>query len=212
MAGGEGDLNSEGDRDVNRFVPCAAMLLAIGAGLSTAGDATKMKSKGDTVVVADKSKPVRAALEAQYARLAEAVRNKDFEAFQGLRTADFSTINEKGERKSAAEMAERARALLERIQPPIETSNTIGTIDLEGDRAVATVRQRFVRMQEMAGTLRKVETRVTQDETWVLTAEGWKLQFVENVRDPEQWVDGKRVDPAKPYDPDAPPFEPPGEP
>ena len=45
-------------------------------------------------------------------------------------------------------------------------------------RAVATVRQEFSRMQLVAGQLRKVETSVTQDETWVRTNEGWKLKFV----------------------------------
>jgi len=195
---------------VKRFPSCMALLLAVVASLPAADDASKVKIKGDKVVVADKSKPVRAALEAQYAKLAEAVRNKDFDAFQAVRTADFSAIDENGRRQPAEAMALRARTLLERIQPPIETSFTIGTIDLQGDRAVATVRQYFSRMQEMAGALRKVENHVTQDETWILTSEGWKLHFVENVRDPEKLVDGKRVDPSRPFDPNAPAWQPPG--
>lgn len=195
---------------MKRFLSCMALLLAVVASLPAADDASKVKIKGDKVVVADKSKPVRAALEAQYAKLAEAVRNKDFDAFQAVRTADFSAIDENGRSQPADAMAQRARALLERIQPPIETSFTIGTIDLQGDRAVATVRQYFSRMQEMAGALRKVENHVTQDETWILTSEGWKLHFVEKVRDPEKFVDGKRVDPSRPFDPNAPAWQPPG--
>ena len=195
---------------MKRFPSCMALLLAVVASLPAADDASKVKIKGDKVVVADKSKPVRAALEAQYAKLAEAVRNKDFDAFQAVRTADFSAIDENGRRQPAEAMALRARTLLERIQPPIETSFTIGTIDLQGDRTVATVRQYFSRMQEMAGALRKVENHVTQDETWILTSEGWKLHFVENVRDPEKLVDGKRVDPSRPFDPNAPAWQPPG--
>jgi len=195
---------------VKRFPSCMALLLAVVASLPAADDASKVKIKGDKVVVADKSKPVRAALEAQYAKLAEAVRNKDFDAFQAVRTADFSAIDENGRRQPAEAMALRARTLLERIQPPIETSFTIGTIDLQGDRTVATVRQYFSRMQEMACALRKVENHVTQDETWILTSEGWKLHFVENVRDPEKFVDGKRVDPSRPFDPNAPAWQPPG--
>jgi hypothetical protein len=39
---------------------------------------------------------------------------------------------------------------------------------------------------------------VTQDETWVRTADGWKLSFVANVRDGETWIDGERFEPAAP--------------
>lgn len=65
------------------------------------------------------------ALEARYGRLSEAVRNKDFEACQPVRTADFSVIDENGRRQPAEAMAQRARAMLERIQPPIESSFTM---------------------------------------------------------------------------------------
>jgi hypothetical protein len=42
----------------------------------------------------------------------------------------------------------------------------------------------------------------------VNTPEGWKLKLIDDVR-PGAWiVDGKRVDPSKPYDPDAPPYKP----
>src|SRR5215471_1660983 len=50
----------------------------------------KIKVKGDRVVAQDKSKPVRRALEAQCARIAEAQKNKDIEALRALRTPDFT--------------------------------------------------------------------------------------------------------------------------
>lgn len=169
---------------------------------------SKLKVKGNKTVLRDKSKPVRRALEAQYAKLAEAIRNKDFDAFQAVRTSDFSTRGLNGEPQSAEQMAARARSLLERIQPPIEVSFTIGVIDLRQGEAVATIRQRFSRMQNVAGQIRKVETSVTQDETWVQTPEGWKLKFVGNERDLLWFVDGKRVEPGRPYDPNAPAYDP----
>ena len=79
---------------------------------------------------------------------------------------------------------------------------------LERDEAVVTVRQSFRRMQMIAGKLRQVDTSVTQDETWVRTPEGWRLRFVQNVHGMLWYVDGKRVDPRKPFDADAPPYEP----
>ena len=168
----------------------------------------KIKTKGDRIVVRDKTKPVRKELEIQYARLAEAVEHRDHAAFQALRTADFHTVDEQGRPQTPQEMSDRARAMLASIQPPIKTTNTIGTIDVQGNDAKATVRQYFSKMLQLAGKLRKVETYVTQDETWTKTEDGWKLKFVDGVRDAESYVDGKRIEPGKPYDPDAPPYEP----
>jgi antitoxin component of MazEF toxin-antitoxin module len=44
----------------------------------------KVKVKGDKVIVRDKSKPVRRALEEQYAKIAEANKNKDLAALLAL--------------------------------------------------------------------------------------------------------------------------------
>ena len=188
-----------------------ALSIALGLPVAAAAQGVdgpvKVKAKGDQVVVRDKSKPVRKALEIQYAKLAEAIENKDHAAFQALRTADFHTVDEHGQARSPQEMSDRARAMLERIQPPINTTNTIGVIDVQGDDAKATVRQYFSKMLPIDGQLRRVETYVTQDETWTMTPDGFKLKFVDGVRDPETYVDGKRIDPSKPYDPDAPPYE-----
>lgn len=169
----------------------------------------KVKLRDDRVVVCDKSKPVRRALEIQYARLAEAVEHRDHAAFQALRTEDFHTVDEHGQPQTPQQMSDRAREMLARLQPPIETRNEIGVIQLRGDEATATVRQYFSKHLEVAGALRRVETYVTQDETWRLTPDGWKLAFVDGVRDGETYVDGKRIEPGVPYDPDAPPYVPP---
>jgi hypothetical protein len=45
-------------------------------------------------------------------------------------------------------------------------------------------------------------------KTWAKTPAGWKLKIVDAVRDQKKFVDGKRVDPTKPYNPDDPPYNP----
>ncbi len=60
-----------------------------------------------------------------------------------------------------------------------------------GDEAIATVRQKFTRQQLVENQLRTVHTEVTQRETWKKTAEGWKLVFVDEVRDHVRLVDGQ---------------------
>jgi len=43
------------------------------------------------------------------------------------------------------------------------------------------------------GTLHTIHTEVTQRETWTRTPEGWKLLFVDEVRDQLTLDDGRRV-------------------
>lgn len=127
---------------------------------------------------------VRRAIVAAYARLADAVSAKDFDAFQALRVDDFATIPPDGPPRNGAFMAARARGLLAGIQPPIETRNDILSLTVRGNEAIATVRQHFSRRQpNPQGVLRRMETAVTQRETWRHTAQGWKLTFVDEVRD-----------------------------
>lgn len=169
---------------------------------------TKIKSKRGSLRVADKSKPVRRALESQYAKLAEANKRKDLGALLALRAPDFSAQFADGRIANSDEMAAYSKALIEKIQPPISVSNTIETLTVNGNVAAAVVHQRFSRMQLIAGQLRKVKTEARQRETWVYLQGEWKLKFADDVHPGAWYVDGKRIDPSKPYDPNAPPFDP----
>jgi ketosteroid isomerase-like protein len=133
---------------------------------------------------------VRRAIAAAYEKLGEAVSAKDFDAFQALRVQDFATIPPDSPPRNAQFMAERARGLLAGIQPPIENRNEILSLTVRGEEAIATVRQHFSRRQpNQQGVLRRVETGVTQRETWRRTAQGWKLAFVDEVHDHTRWAE-----------------------
>jgi ketosteroid isomerase-like protein len=136
---------------------------------------------------------VRKEIEEAYSRLAKAVDTKDFEAFQALRVPEFATIPPDGTPRSGASMAERARGMLARIQPPIKTTNDILELTVRGNDAVATVRQKFTRRQLVEATPHEIHTEVTQRETWTRTPDGWKLSFVDEVRDAMTLDDGRRV-------------------
>ena len=135
---------------------------------------------------------VRREIEAAYRKLGKAVAGKDFAAFQAIRTVEFATIPPDGTPRGGASMADRARGLLERIQPPIENTNDILELTVRGDDAIATVRQKFTRRQLVEGTLHEIHTEVTQRETWTRTPEGFKLLFVDEVRDPLTLDNGER--------------------
>jgi ketosteroid isomerase-like protein len=168
----------------------------------------KIKVKDDRVVVRDKSKPVRRALEQQYARIAEAQINKDIDAMRALRTPDFTVDMPNGQRWDLETSLNYSRISFQQVQSNISISNTIESLDVHGDEAVAVVHQRWSRMQMKGGKLRRVDTEAIQTETWVNTKDGWKLKHIGDIKPGRWYVDGKRVDPSRPYDPDAPEFKP----
>jgi hypothetical protein len=153
---------------------------------------------------------VRKELEAQYKKLAEAHEREDLKAIVALKTADFHSIFPDGRVGDSTLMEEYSRRFLEVNQPPYNIRNTIQKLIVSQNSliAVAEVLQEASRYQELAGKRRKVDTSVVQRETWAKTSDGWKIKVVDNVRDQKRFVDGKRVDPTKPYNPDDPPYNP----
>jgi hypothetical protein len=153
---------------------------------------------------------VRRELEAQYKRLAEAHNKQDLKTIVGLKTADFHAIFPDGRVGDSKVMEQYSKQFLESNQPPYDIRITIQKLTVSENKliAVAEVLQEISRYRELAGKRRKVDTSVVQRETWAKTSEGWKLKSVDNVRDQKRFVDGKRIDPTKPYNPDDPPYKP----
>jgi ketosteroid isomerase-like protein len=170
-------------------------------------DSFKIKVKNDRLIMRDKSKPVRRALEEMYAKIAEAQRNEDIEALRATRTPDFTVDLPNGQKWDLETSLNYSRAGFQQVESNINLSNTIESLDVHGDEAVAVVHQRWSRMQMKAGQLRRVDTEAIQTETWVRTKDGWRLRHIGNVK-PGAYIDGKRIDPSKPYNPDAPEYRP----
>jgi hypothetical protein len=153
---------------------------------------------------------VRKELEAQYKRLAEAHDRQDLKAIVALKTPDFHAIFPDGKVGDSKVMEQYSKQFLESNQPPYNIRVTIQKLTVSENKliAVAEVFQEATRYRELAGKRRKVDTSVAQRETWAKTADGWKLKSVDNVRDQKRFVDGKRVDPTKPYNPGDAPYNP----
>lgn len=165
---------------------------------------------GSGAVHAQDDSEIRKELEAQYKKLAEAHDRKDLKAIVALKTADFHSIFPDGRVGDSRMMAEYSRQFLENNQPPYNQKFTIQKLAVSENKliAVAEIFQELTRYRELEGKRRKVDTSVFQRETWAKTADGWKLKSVDNVRDLKRFVDGKRVDPTKPYNPNDPPYNP----
>lgn len=142
-------------------------------------------------------------IEQQYRHLAAAFDRGDPKAVLAMRTADFHTIGPDGRHLDYNEMEGYTRHWFEVNKPPIKVRFSVREVSIRGDEAVVGVFQEASRNQELAGTLRRVEHSVLQRETWVRTNRGWRVRFVDKVHDQRRWVDGKEVDPSKPFDPDA---------
>lgn len=159
-------------------------------------------------IVRDDSHPAWKAIDAQYARLAEAMRKRDIEALFALYMPDFHAVTPTGEVWTRERSLAYQRNGLAQVKETTHISNTILRLTLCGEEATATVLQQWYRTQMMAGKLRRVETNAVQDEKWTRTLEGWKRGDIFEVKNGAAFVDGKRVDTNKPYDPEAPPYDP----
>jgi ketosteroid isomerase-like protein len=156
----------------------------------------KVKVKDGKIIVRDKSKPVRKAIEDWYALNVEAFKAKDVAAIMALRTDHFHTLTPDGKVNTRADMEAYTQRFLGRIDHFISLDFEIGTIEVQGSLASADVTQKTIRMQRFPdGTLHKVEAGVVQREMWKQTADGWKMYRVENIRDGYVLVDDEPYTP-----------------
>jgi hypothetical protein len=158
---------------------------------------------------ADQQGTVRQQLTAQYAKEEAANKNKDVGAILAMRVGNCTGVDSDGGKTSCADLVNYTKQLMGALGTVMSASDAIQALRTDCRSATATVAQHFVRTQMMAGKMRNVDTSAVQDETWVETPDGWKFQSVANVHARRWYVDGKRVDPHKPFDPDAPPYNPP---
>lgn len=190
-----------------RLLLTPALLLGLTCAASiAAARQTQPKCVGE--VVSDPSHPVWKAIDAQYARLADAMRRRDVDALFALYAPDFHAVTPTGEVWTRERSLAYQRDELAQVRETRHISNTILRLVVCGDEATATVLQAWYRTQMMAGKPRRVETNAVQDEQWVRTPGGWKRGNINEVRNGPAFVDGKRVNTNVPYDPDAPEYDP----
>lgn len=156
----------------------------------------------------DSSHPTWKAVDVQLSRIAGAERNRDIDALRSIYAPDFISAQRNGEQWDV----ERALAFqansLKLVEKTICLNPTIVRMEVDDNRAQTTVMWDWTRMQQMAGKVRRVQTSALYDETWVKGPGGWKRRAVENVRSCTALVDDKRVDVSRPYDPEAPAYDP----
>ena len=196
-----------------RLLSTLALLLSLSSCAAAASVVTAQQTPGPILrcseeIVRDSSHPVWKAMDAQYAKIAEAVRKKDFDVLFAFYTPDFQVKEPTGQVLNREQLFSYLRNGFAQVKETIHTSNTILRLAVCGDEATATVLQQWYRMQMVAGKLRRVETNAVQDEHWVKTPDGWKRGNIDEIKGGAAFLDGKRVDTTKPLDPEAPAYDP----
>jgi len=150
-------------------------------------------------------------LDGQYARIERAMVANNAKQLFAVYAPDFEAHQFSGDVWSFKQSASYSTAGFDQVKENISISNTILDLQSCGPGTLrATVLQQWTRRQMSLGKLRLYQTTTVQAETWVLMEGEWKRKLVENER-PGAWlIDLKRIDPTKPYDPEAPPFDPHG--
>jgi hypothetical protein len=152
---------------------------------------------------------VRSELEARYDQMAKAFAARDSTAIFELRTPDFCIHYPGGERDSAARAHQVLASFFAQSLPPIQVRYAIRSLRLTSPEvAVVDIFQKGSRYQVLAGKSRLVEYEVKHKETWRRVKGTWMLASVDDIHDRRRWVDGVSVDPSKPFDPAARPFQP----
>jgi hypothetical protein len=150
-------------------------------------------------------------LDGQYARIEQATVANNAKQLFAVYAPDFEAHQFNGEVWSFKQSASYSTAGFDQVKENISISNTILDLQSCGPATLkATVLQQWSRRQMSLGKLRLYQTTTVQAETWVLMEGEWKRKLVDNER-PGAWlIDLKRIDPTKPYDPEALPFDPHG--
>ena len=134
----------------------------------------------------------RLQLEQAYAKNAAAFTARDADAVMRLRHPDFHTVDHTGRRSTRAQMDERTRGLIARVERFDRISETIRTLELHGDIAIVTVLQETSRAQRLQdGELHRIDTSTTQREWWRCTDAGWLMWRVDDVAEGTLLIDGR---------------------
>ena len=153
---------------------------------------------------------VKKVLNSRYEALSKAMDERNLEQILSFRTGDFHAVGPDGRILDYPTMKEYSKQFITNNIPPYNTKNTILRLRVSDHKmvAVADVLQESTRKRELLGKVREVTTSVLQTETWIYVSKEWKLKLVDNVHEQKRYVDGKRVDPTKPYNPKDPPYDP----
>ncbi|HEX8163914.1 MAG TPA: nuclear transport factor 2 family protein [Pyrinomonadaceae bacterium] len=144
-----------------------------------------------------RERAVRRELEATYAKVAEAYRNKDIEAFMDDKTADFTARSLGGNVATREQVEAGVKQRMARVIRLNYLKVRLKELTVAGDVAVAITTQEFSRVvADPQGNERTVVSKgTTHRDTWVKTPRGWKIKSVEELTQGRELIDGRAPTP-----------------
>ena len=189
-----------------RTVFCIVICLAVLQPMTVASTLPFRHQAGKVTV--DSRDEAWKAIDAQLAKIAEAESTRDIAALRAIYAPEFISVQPNGEKLDVDRVLGVQASGLKQVLHTICLNPTIVRMELKGDKAYVTVLWDWARMQRMAGKVRRVQTSSLYEETWVKMPEAWKRLSVGARRSCTALVDDKPVDIGRPYDPEAPPYDP----
>jgi ketosteroid isomerase-like protein len=113
----------------------------------------------------------KAEIQSTYNKIAKAFERKDLNVATSYFTADYVSIDDKGESKSAEQIRQQYGPLL-RMVKVTRSRISIQTFSAQGTQASALVKQRSDLLYGKSKLVREDTFR----DTWIKTAEGWRIK------------------------------------
>jgi ketosteroid isomerase-like protein len=146
----------------------------------------------------EKSSPgsTRKDLEAMYTVQDEAIKKCDFKAFISTLAPDYSIKLLNGDVFSRQQVEGFVESDMARTKSVEKSLSSIDSLSAAKNEAVVIVTHEASRVLDDAdGQPHKWENKVVHKETWIKTAEGWRIQRLEELKQVYVLRDGKPLHP-----------------
>jgi ketosteroid isomerase-like protein len=141
---------------------------------------------------ADDAALVRAELERLYEANAAAFARGDLQALLDLRAPDFHSIAPDSTVRDRAALSRYMQGIINGVRKWNQQTITIDSLRVVPDTAYAVVSQYLDRMALRADNrVHRIESWVTQRETWIRSGRQWLLWRVDQLRNQRRLVDGQ---------------------
>ncbi len=146
-----------------------------------------------SVVRADNEKIIRKELKAAYVRIVDALKKNDAAVFEELLASDFQVKLLNGETHDREWILNYIRNNAKAFKV-LKLSIKIKKLTINRDEAIALIEQKSSRtFNDAQGKSHRLDVGAIQQETWVKTAEGWRLKHNEELKRLYVKQDGKPV-------------------
>ncbi|HEX6032126.1 MAG TPA: DUF4440 domain-containing protein [Tepidiformaceae bacterium] len=164
----------------------ANALPALAAAVASLALATGCSSRVDRV---------RTAIQGQIDKNLKARAERDSATFWSIFTPDYRYRAYDGQVVSREEAARGfMQSLNDEVDVRPDTKITIDSLSVRGDTAIVYTRQHYARSERAAdSSVQELVTNVTHRERWVHTAQGWRVQYLEEIDEGPFLLDGQPV-------------------